>query len=84
VPRARFNATRAISIARPQQDVWPWIVQLGYRRAGFYTYDLVDNAGERSADRIIDAYQDVKVGDLIRCSTSRTGSLSPTGSTRSR
>jgi hypothetical protein len=65
VPRARFNATRAISIARPQQDVWPWIVQLGYRRAGFYTYDLVDNAGERSADRIIDAYQDVKVGDLI-------------------
>jgi hypothetical protein len=65
VPRAQFNATRAISIARPPQDVWPWIVQLGYRRAGFYTYDLVDNAGERSADRIIDEYQDVKVGDLI-------------------
>jgi hypothetical protein len=31
----------------------------------FYTYDQVDNAGEPSADRIIDEYQDLKVGDLI-------------------
>jgi hypothetical protein len=65
VPRAQFNATRVISIERPSEEVWPWIVQIGYRRAGFYIYDLVDNAGERSADRIIDEYQNVKVGDLI-------------------
>jgi hypothetical protein len=45
--------------------VWPWIAQLGYRRGGFYTYDQVDNAGEPSADRIIEEYQDLKVGDLI-------------------
>jgi hypothetical protein len=65
VPRARFNATRAITIEAPPEQVWPWIAQLGYRRAGFYTYDLVDNAGERSADRILDEYQHVEVGDLI-------------------
>jgi hypothetical protein len=65
VPRVQFNATRAITIARPPQDVWPWIVQLGYRRGGFYTYDLVDNAGERSADRILDEYQRIEVGDMI-------------------
>jgi hypothetical protein len=65
VPRAQFNATRAISIDAAPNDVWPWIVQLGYRRAGFYTYDQVDNAGEPSADRIIDEYQDLKVGDEI-------------------
>jgi len=45
--------------------VWPWIVQLGYGRGGFYTYDLLDNAGEPSADRIVDEYQDLKVGDLV-------------------
>jgi hypothetical protein len=65
VRRAQFNATRTISIDAPPEDVWPWIAQLGYRRGGFYTYDLVDNAGEPSADRIIDEYQDIKVGDLI-------------------
>jgi hypothetical protein len=65
VRRAQFNATRAITISAPPEQVWPWIAQLGYRRAGFYTYDLVDNAGERSADRIIEEYQRIQVGDLI-------------------
>jgi hypothetical protein len=65
VPRAQFNATRAITIAASPDKVWPWIVQLGYRRAGFYTYDLLDNGGVPSADRILGEYQDVKVGDLV-------------------
>jgi hypothetical protein len=65
VPRAQFNATRSITIDAPPDEVWPWIAQLGYRRGGFYTYDQVDNAGEPSADRIIDEYQDLKPGDLI-------------------
>jgi hypothetical protein len=65
VPRAQFNATRSITIDAPPEQVWPWIVQLGYGRGGFYTYDQVDNAGKPSADRIIDEFQDLKVGDLI-------------------
>jgi hypothetical protein len=65
VRRAQFNATRAINIDAPPEQVWPWIAQLGYGRGGFYTYDLVDNAGEPSAERVIDEYQDLKVGDLI-------------------
>ena len=65
VRRAQFNATRAISIEASTAEVWPWIAQLGYRRAGFYTYDQVDNAGEPSAERIIDELQDLKVGDDI-------------------
>jgi hypothetical protein len=65
VRRAQFNATRAVTIEAPAEHVWPWIAQLGYGRGGFYTYDLVDNAGERSADRIIDEYQHLEVGDLI-------------------
>lgn len=65
VQRARFNATRAVTVGAPPSAVWPWIAQLGYGRGGFYTYDLLDNAGERSADRVLAQYQDIGVGSLI-------------------
>jgi hypothetical protein len=65
VPNASFNATRAMTIDAPPEKVWPWIVQMGYRRAGFYTYDVLDNAGYESADRILPEYQDPKVGDWM-------------------
>jgi len=65
VPNASFNATRAITIAAPPARVWPWIVQMGYRRAGFYTYDLLDNAGYASADRILEKFQHPKIGDWM-------------------
>lgn len=65
VPRAQFCATRAITIEVPPEAVWPWIIQLGYGRAGFYSYDLVDNGGIPSADKVVDEYQELKVGDLI-------------------
>ncbi len=65
VPRASFNATRAITIAAPPELVWPWIVQMGYRRAGFYTYALLDNAGYESADEILSEYQNTQVGDWM-------------------
>jgi hypothetical protein len=38
---------------------------MGYRRAGFYTYDLLDNAGVESADRILEQYQPPKIGDWM-------------------
>lgn len=63
VADSTFTATRAITIAAPPEAVWPWIVQMGYRRAGFYTYDLIDNGGFPSADRILDEYQSFAVGD---------------------
>jgi hypothetical protein len=65
VPNPSFNATRAITIHAPPQLVWPWIVQMGYRRAGFYTYALLDNAGYDSADRILEEYQPPKIGDWV-------------------
>ena len=65
VPRAQFIATRAVTVDAPPDRVWPWIVQLGYRRAGFYTYDLIDNASQRSADRILEEYQHPAAGDLM-------------------
>lgn len=65
VPRTSFNATRAITIDAPPELVWPWIVQMGYRRAGFYTYALLDNAGYESARTVLEEYQHPRVGDWM-------------------
>lgn len=60
-----FNATRAITIAAPPADVWPWLVQAGVTRAGWYSYDLLDNLGRHSARRIIPELQHLAVGDIV-------------------
>ncbi len=65
VARPTFNATRAITIAAPSEDVWPWLVQVEVTRAGWYSYDILDNLGHRSARHIIPELQDLAVGDLI-------------------
>lgn len=62
LPRAPFKATRAISIEAPPALVWPWIVQIGFGRAGFYSYDLLDNLGRPSADRILPEWQALEIG----------------------
>ncbi len=65
VVRPTFNATRAITIDARPEDIWPWLVQIGTTRAGWYSYDLLDNLGRRSADRIIPELQGLAVGDVI-------------------
>jgi hypothetical protein len=60
-----FNSTRVVEIKAPPVKVWPWLVQMGINRGGFYTFDGLDNAGKPSADRIIPEYQNLKVGDFI-------------------
>ena len=61
-------ATRAVTIAAPVAEVWPWIVQTGQDRAGFYSYTWLENlfrAGMHNADRIIPEFQDRKAGDTV-------------------
>jgi hypothetical protein len=74
VPHPRIVTTRAITIQASTADVWPWLVQIGYKRAGWYSYDfahrLLGCAGSvdddrRSANRIIPQLQELKIGDSI-------------------
>ena len=65
VARPTFNATRAITIAAPPSLVWPWLLQVGVTRAGWYSYDLLDNLGRPSARTIIPDLQDLKVRDVV-------------------
>ena len=60
-----FNFTRAITIHARPEEIWPWLVQLGYGRAGWYSYDLLDNLGRPSAERIIPELQQLRVRDWI-------------------
>jgi hypothetical protein len=65
VPVPSFSATRAITIDAPPDAVWPWLVQVGFGRAGWYSYDLFDNAARPSAERILPEYQQPRVGDWV-------------------
>jgi hypothetical protein len=66
----RFNATRAVTIEATPEQIWPWLVQMGYKQGGFYSWDRLDNDGCPSADSILPKYQDLQVGDRLPMSKS--------------
>lgn len=64
-----FEVNHAITISQPPAVVWPWLLQLGQDRAGFYSYDSLENLFGlhiRNADRIHPEWQHRAVGDLVR------------------
>lgn len=60
-----YSATRAITIGAPARFVWPWLVQMGSGRAGWYAIDQLDNAGVPSAESVLPWFQNLRVGDLV-------------------
>jgi hypothetical protein len=64
VPNAH-SFTHAITIERPRSDVWPWLVQMGAGRAGWYSYDRIDNGGTPSLARVAPELQEIAVGDVF-------------------
>jgi hypothetical protein len=81
VPAPTFCATRAITIRGTPKEVWPWLVQMGYRRAGYYGYDLIENLGSetgiRSADSILPELQHPRTGDVLPISTAASAFFGP-------
>lgn len=65
VEKPSFNATRAVTIHAPAENIYPWIVQMGVGRAGWYSYDLLDNLARLSAENILPEHQAIQVGDVI-------------------
>lgn len=63
VDGAEISSTMAVTVDAAPADVWPWLVQMGCDRAGWYSIDRLDNGGRPSADAIIPEYQHVEVGD---------------------
>jgi hypothetical protein len=65
LPTAKGRWTHGVTIQAPPSATWPWLVQLGCRRGGWYSYDGLDNGGRPSADRIRPELQQIEVGDLM-------------------
>jgi hypothetical protein len=65
MPGAQYNSTRAISIDAPPEAVWPWLVQVGCLRAGWYSNDLLDNLAHPSATTIVPELQHIEVGQWV-------------------
>jgi len=65
--------TRAITIGAAPEQIWPWLLQWGQGRGGWYSYDWLENLfgfDIHTADQIIPEYQDLKIGDPICMSSS--------------
>ena len=65
VPNPIFTSTHAITIGAPPELVWPWIAQMGAGRAGWYSWDAIDNGGTPSAGRVLPELQTVVCGDVM-------------------
>jgi hypothetical protein len=69
VANPNLLTTRAVTINAKPEEIWPWLVQMGYKRGGLYSYDWLDRmAGildRPSADQILPEFQDLKPGDDI-------------------
>jgi hypothetical protein len=64
-PDARLVATRCISIDAAPEVVFAFIRQMGLGRAGWYSYDLIDNLARKSATTIHPEWQDVTAGSTV-------------------
>jgi hypothetical protein len=69
IPHTTYEATLAVSIDAPPPAIWPWLLQMGYRRGGLYSYDWLDRLfgflDAPSADRLLPEFQRLTAGDEI-------------------
>jgi hypothetical protein len=68
----RTVMTRSVTVDGTRADVWPWLVQMGVGKGGFYGYDWLENLGPagvlddiRNTDRVHPEWQDLQVGDHV-------------------
>jgi hypothetical protein len=61
----RFERTHQTILEATPDRVWPWLVQMGCQRGGWYAIDFLDNGGQPSADHIEPEWQTLAPGDLV-------------------
>jgi len=66
---ATYSGTLAITINARPEHIWPWLLQMGYRRGGLYSYDWLDRLfgylDRPSATQILPEFQQLAAGDAI-------------------
>lgn len=66
VPGGERAATMAVTIEASQEQVWPWLVQMGGDRGGWYSWDRLDNGGRSSAQEVHPEWQGLALGDHVK------------------
>jgi hypothetical protein len=69
IEKPTSGAMLAVTINAPPENIWPWLLQLGYQRGGLYSYDWLDRLfgflDRPSAKRILPEFQNLAIGDKI-------------------
>ena len=71
VPEGERSPTMAVTIDASPDQVWPWLVQMGGDRGGWYSWDRLDNGGRPSAAEVHPEWQDLALGDYVKYWTSK-------------
>lgn len=71
--QTKLQTTHATTIEAPPEQVWPWLLQMGCLRAGWYSFDRLDNGGIPSANHIVPELQALEVGDMIPADPKHAG-----------
>jgi len=69
VPQPKWGYTHAVDVAAPPEQIWPWLVQLGQGRGGFYSYEGLENlvgCKIRNTTQILPEYGSLMVGDEVK------------------
>jgi hypothetical protein len=69
VPQPTMATTLAVTVKARAPEIWPWLVQMGQGRGGWYTYDWLENLiglDIHNAEQIVPAWQQLHVGDHLR------------------
>lgn len=66
VPEGERSPTMAVTIDASPGQVWPWLVQMGGDRGGWYSWDRLDNGGRPSATEVHPEWQDLALGDRVK------------------
>jgi hypothetical protein len=66
VPEGERSPTMAVTIDATAAQVWPWLVQMGGDRGGWYSWDRLDNGGRPSATEVHPEWQDLAVADYVK------------------
>jgi hypothetical protein len=66
VPKPDGGATMATFLPAPPERVWPWLVQMGGDRGGWYSCDWLDNKGKSSADRVVPEWENLEIGRRLK------------------
>jgi hypothetical protein len=69
IPNPTDSSMQSVTVNAPPEDIWPWLVQIGYQRGGLYSYDWLDRLfgflDRPSATRILPEFQQLAVGDKV-------------------